>query len=100
MEYTKVYNEFQKHLQYLQKNKGQFTLLCLSYMEIADILLTLVQATREVDGFSTLGLSGKFYLTYNHLNYARYLSVNYADILALETDHTSTDAFFYSRRLL
>lgn len=47
VEYSKVYDEFEKYLHHLQKNNEQLILMLLSYIELVDILLTLLRVIKE-----------------------------------------------------
>lgn len=63
-----------------------------SYLEMADLLLTFVRATREGDWDLHLATAAKmlpWYFSYNHLNYARYLPVYLSEMGCLQTTHPS-----------
>lgn len=97
VEYSKVFDEFEKYLHQLQKNNEQLTLVLLSHIELVDILRTLLRVIREGNWMLYFGAVREippWCFAYDHLNYALYLSSNYADMLALENDHPFINASF------
>lgn len=88
--FLKVSHLFQEYLEYLRHGSTVLAKFWMSYIDMVDILLNLLRASRE--GNWNLHLSAIHSLipwcfAYDHVNYARYLSYYYAEMTNLPHDN-------------
>ena len=79
-----------EYFEKLRKQSGQIASFWMSYIDIVDILLGLIRASRE--GNWQLHLNAihsmiPWCFAYDQQNYARYLSIYYAQMTSLPKDH-------------
>ena len=75
---------------YTEKDNGKLASFWMSYTDMVEILLGLIRASREGNWILYLGMIRAvipLMFAYDRLNYAKYLSVYYMEMLKLPTDH-------------
>ncbi|KAK3735047.1 hypothetical protein QZH41_001743 [Actinostola sp. cb2023] len=91
---SEMFSEFitlyDTYLEYLRKSNGKLCSFWMSYIDIVEIMLNLVRASRE--GHWELHLSAvkqmiPWCFAYNNLNYARYMSAYLSEMSHLKETH-------------
>ena len=98
---SRPYSEFillYKYLDHLRNSNGKLSNSWMSYLDIVEILLNLLRASRE--GHSELHLSAirkmiPWCFAHDNLNYARYLLAYVCEMSHLDKEHP--EAFKYLR---
>ena len=97
---SQPYSEFivlyDKYLDYLRNSNGKLSSFWMSYLDIVEILLNLLRASRERDWELHLSAIRKMIpwcFAHDNLNYARYLSAYVSEMSHLEEENP--DAFKY-----
>ncbi|KAL8572752.1 hypothetical protein ACOMHN_030334 [Nucella lapillus] len=97
-EVTRTSSELQefssKLSSFIQERGNQFPTFSfwISYLDMADLLLNFVRATRDANWTLHIETAAKmvpWYFAHDHLNYARYLPVYIHEILAVPETHPS-----------
>ncbi|XP_035674790.1 uncharacterized protein LOC118414705 [Branchiostoma floridae] len=91
--FVKLYDE---HLEFLRHSKGKLASFWMSYIEIVEIMLNLVRASREGDWelhLSAIAQMIPWCFAYDKVNYARYLPAYLFDMSHLNETHP--EAFNY-----
>ena len=86
-EFNALYNLYEE---YRREAHGPMHVFWNSYLEMVSLLLDFIRATREGNWQLHLNCIKDilpWYFAYGHINYARYLPVYLADMLALEDTH-------------
>ena len=94
-EFILLYN---KYLDHLSNSKGKLSSLWMSYLDIVEILLNLLRASREGDWELQLSAIGKMIpwcFAHDNLNYTCSLSAYVSEMSHLEEEHL--EAFKYLR---
>ena len=96
--YSEFVLPYDKYLDHLHNSNGKLSNFWMSYLDIVEILLNLLRASRE--GHSELHLSAirkmiPWCFAHNNLNYAHYLSAYVSEMSHLEEEHP--EAFKYLR---
>ncbi|KAL9979552.1 hypothetical protein ACROYT_G017230 [Oculina patagonica] len=97
--FTKFVELFDNYLKYLRLEKGKLSQFWMSYLDLVEILLGLLRASRE--GNWELHLSSvrqmiPWCFAYDNLNYARYLSAYVSEMSHLEKEHPEISEYFKS----
>ena len=84
------------YLDYLRNNNGKLSSFWMSYIDLVDILLNMVRASRE--GHWELHLSAieqmiPWCFAYDNVNYARYLPAYLSEMTHLEETHPEAHEF-------
>ena len=93
----KCLNErFEEYVDHLRKTNGPLSAFWMSYIEMVELTLHMVRASREGDW--TLHLSCirqmlPWCFAYDAINYARYMSVYYSDMTSLQEEHPEVHEF-------
>ena len=87
---ARIFMLYNTYFEKLRKQSGQIASFWLSYIDIVDILLGLIRASRE--GNWQLHLNAIYSMipwcfAYDRQNYARYLPIYYAQMTSLPKDH-------------
>ena len=87
------------YLDYLRNKKGKLSSFWMSYIDLVDILLNMVRASRE--GHWELHLSAieqmiPWCFAYDNVNYARYLPAYLSEMTHLEETHPEAHEFLKS----
>lgn len=83
---------FEEYLNFLRTQNGDLSSFWMSYIDMVDILLMLIRATREGNWSLYLASIRKMIpwcFAYDHINYARYLPVYYNEMVGLKEKHPS-----------
>lgn len=88
--------QFREYLDHLRNQQGDLSEFWMSFIDMASIVLDLIRASREGD--LDLHLSGirrmiPWCFAYDNINYARYLSWYYSEMVALPQKHPEADAY-------
>ena len=97
--FAKFVELFDNYLKYLRLEKGKLSQFWMSYLDLVEILLGLLRASRE--GNWELHLSSvrqmiPWCFAYDNLNYARYLSAYVSEMSHLEKEHPEISEYFRS----
>ena len=99
---SQPYSEFivlyDRRLDYLGTSNGKLSSFWMSYLDIVEILLNLLRASREGDWELHLSATRKMIpwcFVHDNLNYARYLSAYFSEMSHVEEEHPV--AFKYLR---
>ena len=85
-----VYELWTLFLDFLRCNNGQLSAFWMSYIQLVDVLLALIRASREGNWHLHLHAIREMIpwcFAYDKVNYARYLSAYYAQMISLEKEH-------------
>lgn len=90
---------YDMYLDYLRNNNGKLSSFWMSYIDLVDILLNMVRASRE--GHWELHLSAieqmiPWCFAYDNVNYARYLPAYLSEMTHLEETHPEAHEFLKS----
>ena len=83
-------HHFEKFLQFLRSSNGNLSAFWMSYIDMVNIMFNLIRGSRE--GNWKLHLTAiqslvAWCFSYDNLNYARYLSIYFAQMSRLELEH-------------
>ena len=94
---THILELFQGYLDFLRTKHGDLSSFWMSYVDMVDIVLGLVRASREGD-FELHMMCSRAMIpwcfAYDRLNYARYLPYYFATMCRLQTDYPDTYQHF------
>ena len=85
-----IFHLFNVYLDFLQNENGDLSTMWMSYIDMVDVVLGLIRASREGDWLLHLAMVIAILpwtFAYDKQNYARYLSVYYTQMTRLELDH-------------
>ncbi|XP_033475188.1 uncharacterized protein LOC117252428 [Epinephelus lanceolatus] len=88
---------FSEFLNYLREDNGPLSAFWMSYLDMVEILLSLIQASREGNQMMHLAAIRAIIpwcFAYDKLNYARYLPYYYAQMSCLDIDYPDVSAHF------
>jgi len=88
---------FGVYLEFLRHGNGDLSSLWMSYIDMVDILLGLIRASREGDWLLHLKSVRDMIpwcFAYDKLNYARYPAIYYAQMSRLHNDHPDVHDHF------
>ena len=88
-----IFHLFNVYLDFLQNENGDLSTMWMSYIDMVDVVLGLIRASREGDWLLHLAMVKAMLpwtFAYDKQNYARYLSVYYTQMTRLELDHPET----------
>jgi len=88
---------FQVYLNYLRDGNGDLSAFWMSYVDMVEIMLALLRASREGDWMLHLASIREMIpwcFAYDKLNYARFLPYYYAQMSRLPLDHPEVHAHF------
>ena len=91
---------FDKYLNHLSHSNGNLSAFWISYIDIVEIMLGLLRTSREGDWnlhLSSIREMIPWCFAYDHLNYARYLSVYLSQMSHLEQEHPDVHRHLASR---
>ena len=94
---TCIMELFGVYIEFLRGGNGNLSTFWLSYMDMVEILLGLIRASREGDWMlhlASLRAMIPWCFAYDRLNYARYLPYNYAQMYQLPTTNPDVHAEF------
>jgi len=89
-EFRFMAQRLQEYVEHLRKNHGSLSALWIQYLDMVEILLALIRATREGNWGLYLTALRKvipWCFAYDHMNYARYLTAYYSTMLILKETH-------------
>ena len=92
-----IFKLFNEYLDFLRHGYGDLSAFWMSYIDMVDILFGLLRASREGNWPLHLFSIRKMIpwcFAYDKLNYARFLSIYYAQMLELPTNHPHVHAEF------
>ena len=87
---AEVHELWSQFLQHLRSENGDLSTFWMSYIDVVDVLLGLIRASREGNWqlhLYTVRHMIPWCFAYDKVNYARYLPVYYAQMTNLPTDH-------------
>lgn len=87
---TRILNVFHMYLENLRLEAGPIAHFWVSYIDMVEILLGLIRASREGDWMLhlySIRAMLPWCFAYDKINYSRYLSVYYAEMTRLPDDH-------------
>lgn len=90
---------FEMYMDFLRLENGKLSEFWMSYIDIVEILLGLLRASREGNWelhVSSIRKMIPWCFAYDNLNYARYLSAYLSEMSHLEEDHPDVIAYFRS----
>ena len=96
---TEVFQLFEEYMDCLRHENGKLSAFWMSYIDIVEILLGLLRATREGNWelhLSCIRQMIPWCFAYDNLNYARYLSAYVSEMSHLEDDHPNILEYFKS----
>ena len=85
-----VANKFHQYLEHMRSERGDLASFWMSYVDLVDVVLNLLPASREGNWPMHLGVIHDIIpwcFAYNRQNYARYLSHHYKEMSNLESEH-------------
>jgi hypothetical protein len=85
-----IFKLFDIYLDYLRKENGSLSAFWMSYVDMVEIMLGLIRASREGDWklhLASIREMIPWYFAYDKLNCARYLPYCYAQMSRLAIDH-------------
>lgn len=85
-----VYELWTLFRDFLRCNKGQLSAFWMSYIQLVDVLLALIHASREGNWHLQLHAIREMIpwcFAHDKVNYARYLPAYYAQMISLEKEH-------------
>lgn len=94
--YISVLNKFGEYLEHLRSGAGDLAAYWMSYLDLVDIMLNMLRASREGDwSLHLLSVHDMipWCFAYDKQNYARYLSHYYAEMTHQETEHPDVHEF-------
>ena len=94
---TCIMELFGVYIEFLRGGNGNISTIWLSYMDIVDIFLGLIRASREGDWMlhlASIHVMIPWCFAYDRLNYARYLPYYYAKMSQLPTTHPDVHVEF------
>ena len=94
---TCIMELFGVYIEFLRGGNGNLSTFWLSYMDMVEILLGLIRASREGDWMlhlASVRAMIPWCFAYDRLNYARYLPYYYAQMSQLPTTHPDVQAEF------
>lgn len=97
--FCKVTELFQKYLSFLRNKNGKLSEFWVSYLDLVDILLAMIRASREGNWELHLSSIRSFIpwcFAYDNLNYARYLSSYVSEMSHLEEEHPDVHTYLKS----
>lgn len=88
--FSEVFKMFESYVQFLRNENGKLSEFWVSYIDMIEILLSLIRASREGDW--SLHLSSvrsilPWCFAYNNINYQRYLSAYLSEMSNLSEEH-------------
>lgn len=95
--FEKIFALYKQFLMHWKTNCGQMAAFWVSFIDIAEILLDLVRASREGDWLLHLSAIQRqipWCFAYDKQNYARYLPVYYNEMTQLPESHPEVHAHF------
>ena len=95
--YIRIIHLFQQYHDFLRNDNGSLSAFWMSYLDMVEIILGLVRATREGDWLlhiASIRAMIPWCFAYDRLNYARYLTFYYAQMSRLDIDHPEVYAHF------
>ena len=97
MSCARIMHLFEVYLEFLQVGNGSLSTFWLSYLDMVEILLGLLRASREghwILHIVSIRAMIPWYLAYERHNYARYLPYYYAQMTELPVEHPDVHAEF------
>lgn len=94
---TQILERFTEYLTLLRNNSGDLAALWMSYIDLVDILLGLIRASREGNWLlhlHSIHLLIPWCFAYDRQNYARFLPFYYAMMTKLSEDHPAIFEYF------
>lgn len=88
--FLKVTDLFHEYMSFLRKKNGSLSEFWTSYLDLVDILLAMIRASREGNWELHLSSIRSFIpwcFAYDHINYARYLSAYVSEMSHLKEEH-------------
>ena len=88
--YSKFIVLYDRYLDHLPNSNGKLSSFWMSYLDVVEILLNLLRASREGNWelhLSTIRKMIPWCLAHDNLNYARYLSAYVSEMSYLEEEH-------------
>lgn len=85
-----IFKMFEVYLDYLRKENGPLSAFWMSYVDMVEVMLGLIRASREGDWklhLASIREMIPWCFAYDKLNYARYLPYYYAQMSRLAIDH-------------
>ncbi|KAK5924833.1 hypothetical protein CgunFtcFv8_017411 [Champsocephalus gunnari] len=94
---TRILNLFDAYLSYLRQENGSLSAFWMTYVDMVEVMLGLIRASREGDWMlhlASIRAMIPWCFAHDKLNYARYLSYYYAVMSRLHVDHPEVYAHF------
>ena len=88
--FAELSDAFSDYLEFLRSKSGNLSNFWMSYVDLVEILLSLIRSSREGNWqlhLSSIRALVPWCFAYDKQNYARYLSVYFAQMSNLENDH-------------
>ena len=95
--FLRIVHLFQQYRNFLHNDNGGLSAFWVSYLDLVEIMLGLLRATREGDWLlhiASIRAMIPWCFAYDRLNYARYLTFYYAQMSRLAIDHPEVYAHF------
>ena len=87
---VRIFHLFNVYLDYLRNENGALSTMWMSYIDMVDVVLGLIRASREGNWLLHLAMIRAMLpwtFAYDKQNYARYMSAYYTQMTRLEMDH-------------
>ena len=97
--FSEVTELFRRYMLFLRTENGTLSEFWVSYLDLVDILLSMIRATREGDWelhISSIRNLIPWCFAYDNINYARYLSSYLSEMTHLEEEHPEVLTHFKS----
>ena len=83
-------------MEHLRKTNGPLSALWLSYIDMVELMLYMICASREVNWMLHLACIRQMLpwcFAHDNTNYSRYMSIYYSDMTSLPKEHPQVHAF-------
>ncbi|XP_068719543.1 uncharacterized protein [Montipora capricornis] len=91
-----LFERSEEYMEHLRKTNGPLSAFWLSYIDMVELMLHMIRASREGNWMLHLACIRQMLpwcFAYDNTNYARYMSIYYSDMTSLPKEHPQVHAF-------